>query len=144
MPQLDIMSFFTQFFWFSIVFSFFYVFLLHYILPLTVISLKFRKRILKASNGVINEDKKYILGIFAEYDIILQKTLGLFRSYINNVLDFSKAWILSTLLKVNFDSLLVSNSFFLKILVGREFYSTIFIKELEDFLILEFLVTKIQ
>ena len=44
MPQLDLMTFFTQFFWFSLGFSFFYVFLLHSIMPSIALNLKLRKK----------------------------------------------------------------------------------------------------
>ena len=44
MPQLDIMTFFSQFFWFSFGFFIFYTLILHYILPLIFISLNFRKK----------------------------------------------------------------------------------------------------
>ena len=44
MPQLDLMTFFTQFFWFSLGFSFFYILLLHFVMPVIALNLKFRKR----------------------------------------------------------------------------------------------------
>ncbi len=60
MPQLDLMTFFTQFFWFSIGFSFFYIFLLHFVMPTIALNLKFRKKRLDILANDINKKKKVL------------------------------------------------------------------------------------
>ena len=66
MPQLDLMTFFTQFFWFSIGFSFFYIFLLHYVMPVIALNLKFRRKRLDILANDINKKKESVSDIFSD------------------------------------------------------------------------------
>lgn len=50
MPQLDRIIIFPQVFWFFIFFIFFYILITHYFLPMFLINLKFRKKILEENN----------------------------------------------------------------------------------------------
>lgn len=120
MPQLDIMSFFTQFFWFSLSFLFFYIFVLHYILPVLVLNLKFRQKMLEFL--VIDIDKrKYLLGISSLYDNILQKVFSFFRLYISKVFNFTYSWISLNLFKTNSSYFELLNALFLQLITERVF-----------------------
>jgi hypothetical protein len=57
MPQLDLMHFFTQFFWFSIGFTFLYAYLLHNVVPTIAKNLKFRQKKLELLANDINKGK---------------------------------------------------------------------------------------
>jgi F0F1-type ATP synthase membrane subunit b/b' len=66
MPQLDIMTFFSQFFWFSFGFFIFYTLILHYILPLIFVSLNFRKKKLENLSKLV-ENKSHVFINFKNY-----------------------------------------------------------------------------
>ena len=80
MPQLDLMTFFTQFFWFSLGFSFFYISLLHYIMPSISVNLKLRKKKLDLLAIDINKKKESASNLLTTYDNILLSTLNFSRN----------------------------------------------------------------
>lgn len=121
MPQLDLMAFFTQFFWFSLSFIFYYLLLLHYILPFIVLNLKFRKEILKFLEIDINKKKNNTLNNYEVYDNLLYKTLSFFRLYLFILLKFTNSWISVNLIKSNIDFLIQANSKFLKAIVKKDY-----------------------
>jgi len=59
MPQLDILTYFTQFIWFIFIFLSFYIIVSNYIIPNIAMTLKIRNRMLK--NNIVaatyNKDK---------------------------------------------------------------------------------------
>jgi len=109
MPQLDVMTFFSQFFWFSLMFSCFYLFLAYYILPIISLNLKLRKRLLDIFAKDINNKKFSMSNLLFTYDNTLLKVLTFFRLYIVKVLFFSDSWLLLNLSKISLSFFSSSN-----------------------------------
>lgn len=101
MPQLDLMTFFTQFFWFSLGFSFFYIFLLHFIMSTISLNLKFRKRRLDILANDINKKKEGVLSLLSTYDNILLKTLNFSRFFVMKAISFGSLWVSTAISKVS-------------------------------------------
>lgn len=131
MPQLDLMSFFTQFFWFSLAFSLFYIIMLHYILPSIVLSLKFRKKVLEHLATNIDIKKRNVSDILIIYDTVLQRAFRFSRLYINKVIVFCNMWILSISLKINNSCFMLANSFFTRMIIEKTFCVTILNNKLD-------------
>jgi hypothetical protein len=121
MPQLDLMSFFSQFFWFSIGFSTFYIFLLHYIIPSIVLTLKFRKKKLELLATDINKKKEGASDLLNTYDSIISKALNFSRILINKINDHGNSWVTSTVIKVNASSFQESNKSYVKAIGEKDF-----------------------
>ena len=114
MPQLDLMTFFTQFFWFSIGFSFFYIFLLHYVMPVIALNLKFRRKRLDILANDINKKKEGALSLLTTYDNILSKTLNFSRLYVIKTINYGNSWVQKTSFEINSVHFLQSNIFYIK------------------------------
>ena len=71
MPQLDLMHFFTQFFWFSIGFTFLYAYLLHNVVPTIAKNLKFRQKKLELLAKDINKGKDGVSNLLGIYDNLI-------------------------------------------------------------------------
>lgn len=119
MPQLDLMTFFTQFFWFSIGFSFFYIFLLHYVMPVIALNLKFRRKRLDILANDINKKKEGALSLLTTYDNVLLKTLSFSRVYVTKTSNYGNSWIQKTVSEINSSHFLQSNTFYIKSIVAR-------------------------
>lgn len=114
MPQLDLMTFFTQFFWFSLGFSFFYVSLLHSIIPSIALNLKLRKKKLEFLANDINKKKESASNLLTTYDNILFKTLTISRTHILKTSNYGNLWISNNLLKINSSNLIESNNNYIR------------------------------
>ena len=114
MPQLDLMTFFTQFFWFSIGFSFFYVFLLHFITPAISLNLKFRKKRLNILANDINKKKEGALSLLTTYDNVLLKVLNFSRLYVVKIVCFGNSWVQKSVLETNCSHFLQPNIRYIK------------------------------
>lgn len=114
MPQLDLMTFFTQFFWFSLGFSTFYIFLLHHVMPSISLNLKFRKKRLDILANDINKKKDGALSLLTTYDNILLKTLNFSRLYLTKTVNHGNYWIQKTALEINLIHFLQPNTLYIK------------------------------
>lgn len=114
MPQLDLMTFFTQFFWFSIGFSFFYIFLLHFVMPAIALNLKFRKKRLDILANDINKKKEGALSLLTTYDNVLLKALNFSRLYVMKTINHGNSWVLKTATGINSAHFLQPNTFYIK------------------------------
>jgi hypothetical protein len=114
MPQLDLMTFFTQFFWFSLGFSFFYVFLLHFITPAISLNLKFRKKRLSILANDINKKKEGALSLLTTYDHVLLKVLSFSRLYVVKIVQFGNSWVQKTVSETNSSHFLQANTRYIK------------------------------
>ena len=114
MTQLDLMTFFTQFFWFSLGFSFFYILLLHFVMPVIALNLKFRKRRLDILANDINKKKEGALSLLTTYDNILSKTLNFSRLYVIKTINYGNSWVQKTSFEINSVHFLQSNIFYIK------------------------------
>jgi len=114
MPQLDLMTFFTQFFWFSIGFSFFYIFLLHFVMPTIALNFKFRKKRLDILANDINKKKEGALSLLTTYDNVLLKALNFSRLYVTKTINHGNSWVLKTAAGINSVHFLQPNTFYIK------------------------------
>ena len=125
MPQLDLMTFFTQFFWFSIFFGIFYIFFLHFIMSSISLNLKFRKKRLNILAEEINRKKECSIGSLSSYDNILLKALSLSRLHVIKVIGFGTSWLSKTSSNVNSVNFLDSNCLYLKTLGVKSLNSVV-------------------
>jgi hypothetical protein len=63
MPQLDLMHFFSQFFWFSVIFLVLFFYINFSILPLLVTTLKYRSKKLVLLSKKIGDSKKDVINL---------------------------------------------------------------------------------
>nr|NP_066454.1 ATP synthase F0 subunit 8 [Rhodomonas salina]AAG17725.1 ATP synthase F0 subunit 8 [Rhodomonas salina] len=68
MPQLDLMHFFSQFFWFSIIFVALFFYVNFNILPLLVVTLKYRSKKLISLSKKIGDSKKDVVDLRLFHD----------------------------------------------------------------------------
>ena len=119
MPQLDLMTFFTQFFWFSLGFSFFYIFLLHFVMPVIALNLKFRKKRLDILANDINKKKEGAISLLTTYDNVLLKTLNFSRLYVTKTANYGNSWVQKTTSEINSVHFLQPNTFYIKSVVVK-------------------------
>jgi len=82
MPQLDLMHFFSQFFWFSVGFTFLYAYLLHNTIPVIATNLKFRQKKLEILATDINKGKDNVSALLGVYDNLIFSSFQLWKSNI--------------------------------------------------------------
>ena len=121
MPQLDLMTFFTQFFWFSLGFSFFYIFLLHFIMPSISLNLKLRKKKLELLVNDINKKKESASDLLTTYDSILSKTLNFSRNYLLKITNYGNTWVSSSISNINSSNFVNANNDYIKIIGEKNF-----------------------
>lgn len=121
MPQLDLMTFFTQFFWFSLGFSFFYIFLLHFIMPSISLNLKLRRKKLELLANDINKKKESASDLLTTYDNILSKTLNFSRNYLLKITNHGNVWVSSSIANVNSSNFVNANNDYIKIIGEKNF-----------------------
>ena len=132
MPQLDIMTYFTQFFWFSLGFSSFYIFMLHFIMPSIALSLKFRKRKLEVLANDINKKKESASELLSTYDNILFKMLNTSRLYIGKVANYGNLWVSTSISKTNLSNFSQANNTYIKTFGEKNFTFTVLDVSLKD------------
>ena len=86
MPQLDLMHFFTQFFWFSIGFTFLYAYLLHNVIPTLAKNLKFRQKKLELLANDINKGKDGVSNLLGVYDNLILRSFQLWKTNISRAM----------------------------------------------------------
>lgn len=132
MPQLDVTTFFSQFFWFCLSFITFYLFLLHYILPFIALNLKFRKEILGLLSNDVNK-KKDDFSVFEIYDNSMWLVLNFFRSYALKVLNAINLWLFLNVEKTSYDFFFDANKKFLKVLTEKNLVQSVLNGKLRTF-----------
>jgi hypothetical protein len=95
MPQLDLMHFFSQFFWFSIGFSFLYVFILHNIMPSIAMNLKYRQKKIQILASNINENKDGALNLFKSYDSFILRLHYFRREHMSQQMSAGWGWLIT-------------------------------------------------
>ena len=127
MPQLDLMHFFTQFFWFSIGFTFLYAYLLHNVVPAIAKNLKFRQKKLELLANDINKGKdgvSYLLGV---YDNLIFRSFQLLKSNISNLTEHGNNWFSTNVKNLNNSNFNAANKEYLKT-VGEQNYRNLVVK----------------
>lgn len=102
MPQLDLMTFFTQFFWFSLSFSFFYIVLIHFIIPSISLNLKYRKKKLEFLALDISKRKQNVFSLLTTYDNIMYKTFNFSRNCFGKIFTYSETWLCKSIQDLNY------------------------------------------
>ncbi len=127
MPQLDLMHFFTQFFWFSIGFTFLYAYLLHNVVPLIAKNLKFRQRKLEFLARDINEGKDGVSNILEIYDNLVSKSFQLWRANVSKLASYGQNWFDGNVKRLDESTFDSANQEYLKT-VGEAGYRNLVIK----------------
>ncbi len=126
MPQLDLMTFSTQFFWFSLCFTLFYILILHYILIPLSVNIKYRKKKLNILVNTINKKKSEFSVLHNMYDKLIFNVLNFSKSYIIKTINYSISWLTLSLLKINIYNFVKPNNIYIKVIYSKNFYSFIF------------------
>jgi hypothetical protein len=127
MPQLDLMHFFTQFFWFSIGFTFLYAYLLHNVVPAIAKNLKFRQKKLELLASDINKGKDGVSNLLGIYDSLIFRSFQLWKTNISNITNYGTSWFSSNIQNLNNSSFNDANKEYLKT-VGEQHYRNLVVK----------------
>ena len=114
MPQLDLMHFFTQFFWFSIGFTFLYAYLLHNVVPAIAKNLKFRQKKLELLANDINKGKDGVSDLLGVYDNLIFRSFQLWKSNISNLTEHGNNWFSTNVKNLNNSNFNAANKEYLK------------------------------
>ena len=121
MPQLDLMHFFTQFFWFSIGFTFLYAYLLHNVVPTIAKNLKFRQKKLELLASDINKGKDGVSDLLGIYDNLIFRSFQLWKSNISSLTEHGNNWFNTNIKNLNNSNFNAANKEYLKT-VGEQNY----------------------
>ena len=127
MPQLDLMHFFTQFFWFSIGFTFLYAYLLHNVVPAIAKNLKFRQKKLELLANDINKGKDGVSDLLGVYDNLIFRSFQLWKSNISNLTEHGNNWFSTNVKNLNNSNFNAANKEYLKT-VGEQNYRNLVVK----------------
>ena len=127
MPQLDLMHFFTQFFWFSIGFTFLYAYLLHNVVPTIAKNLKFRQKKLELLANDINKGKDGVSDLLGIYDNLIFRSFQLWKSNISCLTEHGNNWFSTNVKNLNNSNFNAANKEYLKT-VGEQNYRNLVVK----------------
>lgn len=127
MPQLDLMHFFTQFFWFSIGFTFLYAYLLHNVVPTIAKNLKFRQKKLELLANDINKGKDGVSDLLGIYDNLIFRSFQLWKSNISSLSEHGNNWFSTNVKNLNNSNFNAANKEYLKT-VGEQNYRNLVVK----------------
>lgn len=127
MPQLDLMHFFTQFFWFSIGFTFLYAYLLYNVVPAIAKNLKFRQKKLELLANDINKGKDGVSDLLGVYDNLIFRSFQLWKSNISNLTEHGNNWFSTNVKNLNNSNFSAANKEYLKT-VGEQNYRNVVVK----------------
>ena len=127
MPQLDLMHFFTQFFWFSIGFTFLYAYLLHNVVPAIAKNLKFRQKKLELLANDINKGKDGVSDLLGVYDNLIFRSFQLWKSNISKLTEHGNNWFSTNVKNLNNSNFNAANKEYLKT-VGEQNYRNLVVK----------------
>lgn len=114
MPQLDKVTFFSQYLWLVIFFLTFYFFVLKIVLPTIVTIFKTRKKKLDAMAAEVANLKKEESSILSNYDAVLIDSFSNSKEVFSNVISKSNKWIDDSVRNINKTSLLEVNKKYLQ------------------------------
>jgi hypothetical protein len=127
MPQLDLMHFFSQFFWFSIGFTFLYAYLLHNVVPVIAKNLKFRQKKLELLANDVNKGKDEVSSLLDTYDNLILRSFQFWKSNIFNMTTHGNKWVSTNLQDLNDSNFSVANKEYLKA-IGELQYRNLIVK----------------
>jgi hypothetical protein len=109
MPQLDLITFFPQFFWCFLCFICFFLYVSFYIIPNMTSILKFRKFKLISLAQEINKKKDVSTNLLVEHNKIVSISLKEIKQLINKLVQTSNLWVEVNIFKINTTTLLSVN-----------------------------------
>jgi hypothetical protein len=127
MPQLDLMHFFTQFFWFSIGFTFLYAYLLHNVIPTLAKNLKFRQKKLELLANDINKGKDGVSNLLGVYDNLILRSFQLWKTNISNIMEHGNGWMNTNIQNLNESNFSSANKEYLQA-IGEQSYRNLVVK----------------
>lgn len=132
MPQLDKVSFFSQYLWLVIFFLTFYFFVLKIALPTIVTIFKVRKRKIQLMAAEVIYLKKEESSILSNYDAVLIDSFNTSRDIFNSVIMASNNWIHDSSRQINKTELLDVNERYLQTIndINKEYIAFNKIKSL--------------
>ena len=114
MPQLDLITFFPQFFWCFFGFFGFFLSFSYFIIPSIATILKFRRdKLVLLANG-INSKKDGSARLLVGYDNIIYNAFQEITNFLTLLNSGSSNWATNTLLKLNTTHIVLINQRFLK------------------------------
>ena len=114
MPQLDKVTFFSQYFWLLLFFLGFYFFVLKIVLPTIVTVFKIRKKKLETIAVEVADLKKEESSILLNYDSVLIESFTHSREIFNNIIAKSNTWLDNSVRNLNKTTLLEVNKRYLE------------------------------
>jgi hypothetical protein len=121
------MHFFTQFFWFSIGFTFLYAYLLHNVVPTIAKNLKFRQKKLELLASDINKGKDGVSDLLGIYDNLIFRSFQLWKSNISSLTEHGNNWFNTNIKNLNNSNFNAANKEYLKT-VGEQNYRNLVVK----------------
>ena len=125
MPQLDLMHFFSQFFWFSVGFTFLYAYLLHNVIPAIATNLKFRQKKLEILATDINKVKDNVSVLLGVYDNLILSSFQLWKSNIAYISKQGDAWVVTNVQELNNSRFSFVNKEYLRAVSEQNFKSIV-------------------
>ena len=125
MPQLDLMHFFSQFFWFSLGFTFLYAYLLHNVIPAIATNLKFRQKKLEILATDINKGKDNVSVLLGVYDNLIFSSFQLWKSNIALISKQGDAWVVTNVQELNNSRFRFVNKEYLRAVSEQNFKSIV-------------------
>ena len=119
MPQLDKITFLSQFFWLSFFYLGFYFLILKYFLPKMSRTLKFRKRRINASQQGVQSMGEESDKVGSSYQALLSTGLTTCKTVFNRSYKEAEEWLFNTVSVANQRGLYKCNSFYIKSLGER-------------------------
>lgn len=123
MPQLDLMHFFSQFFWFSVGFTFLYAYVIHITVPSIAQNLKFRKKKLEFLAKTVNTEKNSAAELFKVYNSIIVRSFILWKVAFLKVVSLGEAWFEEMPYLLNEIMFIEIQEEFIQTLIESEFLS---------------------
>jgi len=119
MPQLDTVTFMSQYFWFTIIFLLIYFRVVIYYLPNIARTLKLRHKIKNKDQAEINNVGKITADVNDGIESVMKKTLLVVNTGINEIKEGSDKALDSAYKQINnLDSVSSANAFYIKSLVN--------------------------
>lgn len=141
MPQLDKVTFLSQFFWLCLSFITFYFLILKNFLPKMSRILKFRRKKIQEGLTFLTSENNAVL---KQYDSLIAQSLNRSKNFFNMNIDHTLVWVQSLIYDLNWKSFAHENSDYLQSLGQASLFEYIALNPtnslIEDSLFTEFMV----
>lgn len=145
MPQLDKVTFLSQFFWLCLSFITFYFLILKNFLPKMSRILKFRRKKIQEGLTFLTSENNAVL---KQYDSLIAQSLNRSKNFFNINIDHTLVWVQSLIYDLNWKSFAHENSDYLQSLGQASLFEYIALNPtnslIEDSLFTEFMVKQLD